>query len=244
MIGALFVLPILLAASASDTEAARFREAGEAARAGDHPKAIATYSELASAGRESASLYWNWAQSAAARGSTGEALWALLRAREIDPGDRAVAREIDRLRESVNLDTAEISPDPLAAIARQAWRFRLDLFGLGLLALSLVLQGLGRRARARLPARAAGVAALVAGLACSGAALAGGARRPTGVVVVAGAPLLDAASPTAAPFGTLREGEVLPILEASGEYLRVEDSAGARGWASVDDVRRLDRAPR
>jgi hypothetical protein len=60
--------------------------------------------------RESASLYWNWAQAAARRGNVGEALWALLRARELDPGDRAVARDIERLRESASLDRASWRP--------------------------------------------------------------------------------------------------------------------------------------
>jgi hypothetical protein len=67
--------------------------------------------------------------------------------------------------------------------------------------------------------------------------------RPTAAVVRRGAPLLDAASPTAEATGSLREGEVVPVLEASGAWLRVEDNAGARGWAHVDDVRRLDAAP-
>jgi hypothetical protein len=242
--GACVVFSILLAAGSSSADATRFREAGEAARAGDHPKAIGIYRELASSGLESASLYWNWAQSAIARGETGEALWALLRGREVDPGDRAVAREIERLREGANLDAAEISPDPLAAVARQARRFRLDLAGLAFLGISLALQGLAARAPARLSMRAARAVALAAGLACSAAALAGGGRRPTGVAITATSALLDAASPTAAQLGALREGEVLPILETSGAYVRVEDSAGARGWASTEDVRRLDSAPR
>ena len=55
-----------------------------------------------------------------------------------------------------------------------------------------------------------------------------------------GAPLLDAASPTGEPVGTLREGEVVPILETSGGHVRVEDSSGARGWALASDVRRVD----
>jgi hypothetical protein len=33
------------------------------------------------------------------------------------------------------------------------------------------------------------------------------------------------------------------VLEASGGWLRVEDNAGARGWARAGDLRRLDRAP-
>ena len=94
---------LALVALAATSPADRFRQANEAARSGDVPKAVAGYSELASAGAKSASLYWNWAQVSAARGATGEALWALLRARELEPGDAAVAREIGRLREAANL---------------------------------------------------------------------------------------------------------------------------------------------
>jgi SH3 domain-containing protein len=65
----------------------------------------------------------------------------------------------------------------------------------------------------------------------------------TGAVVRRGAPLFDAASPTAETVGTLREGEVLPILESSGGYVRVEDSSGARGWALASDVRTLVKPP-
>ena len=58
-----------------------------------------------------------------------------------------------------------------------------------------------------------------------------------------GAPLLPAASPTAEAAGALREGEVVPILDRSGGYVRIEDSSGARGWALGDDVRDLDAGP-
>jgi hypothetical protein len=73
--------------------------------------------------------------------------------------------------------------------------------------------------------------------------LAASLARPTAVVVRRGAPLLEAASPTAAPVGALREGEVVPVLDDAAAFLRVEDSSGARGWAHASDVRRLDRAP-
>jgi tetratricopeptide (TPR) repeat protein len=148
----LALVAIALAVPAhADPAADRFREANDLVRAGDYPKAIALYQEIASSGQESASLYWNWAQAAAARGGQGEALWALLRARELDPGDRAVGRDVQRLREALNLDPAEIAPEPLSAVGRFARRFRLDLVALALLALSvlahvLVRLGVGRRA--------------------------------------------------------------------------------------------------
>ncbi len=206
-------------ALAAGSPAERFRQANELVRGGDYPKGIALYEELAASGAESASLYWNWAQAAAARGDQGEALWALLRARELDPSDRAVLRELER--------------------ARAARRFRLDLGALLLLAVSLGAHlGLRLWPSARGLGSTAGTALLL-GLLAAAIPVAGSFARPTGAVVRRGAPLLDAASPTAEALGTLREGEVVPILEASGDYLRVEDSSGARGWALTRDVRRV-----
>jgi hypothetical protein len=221
----------------------RFREANELARAADYPKAIALYGELAASGEESASLYWNWAQAAAARGAQGEALWALLRARELDPGDRAVVRDVERLREALNLDPAEIAPEPLAAVGRVSRRFRLDLVALLLLALSLCAHGLARAWPGRRGPGGAAWTALRLGLLAASVPLAASFGRSTAVVVRRGAPLLDAASPNAEATGSLREGEVVPVLETSGAWLRVEDNAGARGWAYADDVRRLDAPP-
>ena len=225
------------------TPQAQFRRAGEMARGGDFPGAIAIYQRLAAGGAESATLYWNWAQAAAARGSMGEALWALLRARELDPGDRAVARDIERLRESASLDRAELAPDPLASLARASRRFRLDALALLLLLVSLCAHAVlkWRRAGALAPLM---WTTLALGLAIAVVPVAGALAHTTGAVVRRGAPLFDAASPTAEAVGTLREGEVLPILESSGGYVRVEDSSGARGWALASDVRSLGSAPR
>jgi hypothetical protein len=240
----LALLAIAIAGAAlADPAEDRFREANDLVRAGDYPKAIVLYQQVASSGQESASLYWNWAQAASARGAQGEALWALLRARELDPGDRAVARDVQRLREALNLDPAEITPEPLAAVGRFARRFRLDLVALALLASSLVAHavvrlGHGRRLASRLAWSALGLGVLAAAV-----PFAASFARPTAAVVRRGAPLLDAASPTAETTGSLREGEVVPVLESSGEWVRVEDNAGARGWALVADARRLDVPP-
>jgi SH3 domain-containing protein len=230
---------IVHAATAED----RFRAANALARQADYPRAIAAYDELARSGFESAALYWNWAQAAGARGATGEALWALLRAREMDPGDRAVGRDIERLREGANLDRAEIAPEPLAALARWGRRFRLDLIAVALMVASLAAHAWLRwRRRAPRLANLASIT-LVLGLLVAVVPIVGSLARPTGAVVRRGASLLDAASPTAEAVGTLREGEVVPILETSGRYVRIEDSSGARGWALSDDVRPLTAGP-
>jgi hypothetical protein len=221
----------------------RFRAANELTRAGDYPKALAAYAVLARSGGESAPLYWNWAQAASARGASGEALWALMRARELEPADRAVARDIERLRESLNLDRAEIAPEPLAAVARASRRFRLDVLAALLLSLSVAAHALARLRPGVGRATLAAGALFGLGLAAGAAPLVGSLARPTAAVVHRGAPLFDAASPAAEPTGSLREGEVVPVLDTSGGWLRVEDSAGARGWARAADVRRLDGAP-
>jgi len=236
LVAALFALPI--AARAQPDAAARFQAANDLARAGDYPKAIEGYAALG-AQAESASLFWNWAQAARARGAAGESLWALLKARELEPGDRALAREIDEVRAALGLDAAEIAPEPLDALARLGRRFALGWVALALAAASLLAHAAVRFGR--LP-RAAFAAWLTAVLAVAAAlpVLAGSFARPTGVVVRRGAPLLPAASPTAESAGALREGEVVPLLDVSGGYVRLEDSSGARGWALAEDVRRLD----
>jgi hypothetical protein len=154
-----------------------------------------------------------------------------------------VAREVQRLRESLNLDPAEIAPEPLAALGRAGRRFHLDLVALVLLLSSLAAHGLARWRRGAPGARRVAWATALAGLLAAAVPTAAALARPTAAVVRRGAPLLDAASPTAETAGSLREGEVVPILESSGPWLRVEDNAGARGWAHLDDVRRLDAPP-
>jgi hypothetical protein len=242
MSAALGALTLLLAAAAG-TPADRFQKANDDARAGDFPKAIAGYTEVASSGAESASLYWNWAQAASARGAFGESLWALLRARELDPWDRAVAREIEHVREAANLDPGEIAPEPLQGFARWSRRLRLAAVAVLLAVVSVLLHGLGAFLNAGRRLLRLSAAALVGAVLTGLPPLAGSLARPTGVVVRRGAPLLEAASPTAENVGALREGETVPILQESGVFVRIEDSSGARGWASVLDVRRLDRAP-
>lgn len=238
------LLAAALAANAQESESdpgARFREANAAARGGDYVAAVDGYRALAAEGHEAGSLYWNWGQAALARGRHGEALWALLRGRELDPGDDRLGAEIDRVRAAASLEPAEIAPEPLAGVARSARRWRLDLLALLLLAASVVLHAVARRRRGWVvgAAWATGALALLVAL----PPLAALTTRPTAVVVTADAPLLDAASPTAENLGTLREGEVVPVLAESAGFLRLEDSSGARGWAHSADVWPLGAPP-
>ena len=223
-------------AGATDLPADRFREANALVRAGDYPKGIAIYRELATAGEGSASLFWNWAQAAAARGSLGEAMWALLQGRELEPGDKALSREIERVRDTANLDGAEIAPEPMAVLARLARRLHLGVLAVVLGALSVVFHALARLLPGTRWSVPAGWTALALAAAVSAVPLAGALARPTAVVVTRDAPLVASASPTGEVLGSLREAEVVPILERSAGYLRIEDSSGARGWVHAADV--------
>ncbi len=241
--GVSLALLVALALAATGAPDARFREANRLVRGGDAVAAMAIYRELATGGLESASLYWNWAQAAAARGELGQALWALQRGREIEPWDTRLGEEIEQLREAASLDPAELAPEPLQGLARASRRFHLGLSSIVLMLLSLACHGIARHVRGAHWAAPAAWAAFTLAATLAVLPLAAGLARPTAVIVLPDAPLLDAASPTAEAIATLREGEVVPILTASGDYLQVEDSAGARGWAHRRDVWRLDRGP-
>ena len=229
----------------ADTADERFRAATAAVRSGDAPAGIRAFREVAAEGVASPSLYWNWAQAATARGHVGEAVWALRRCRQLDPGDGSVARELHRLRQLANLSPAETSPQPLAELALYARRFRAGSLVLALCALSVLLHGAARwlLPAARWPVAGTWAALVLAVVLLVPAALAPLLARPLAVVVHAGAPLLDAASRTAGILATLREGEVVPILTRSGPYLRIQDSSGARGWALAEEVWPLDEVP-
>lgn len=234
-------VPAARCASAA-TVSERFHQANEAARAGDFPKAIATYRALAARGETGAALYWNWAQAAQAQGARGEAVWALLRARERDPGDAAVARALERLREELNLDASELAPEPLAQWRRWARWLRVDFVAAGLLLVSVALRALRRFGR-RERGRAASWTCFGFGVVLALLWVTGSHARQTAVIVQRGATLFDAASTSAESTGTLREGEVVPVLAVSAGYLQIQDSAGARGWARASEVAIVDDTP-
>jgi hypothetical protein len=230
------------AGTSTPSASERFQQANDAARSGDYPKATAAYRALADSGETSAALYWNWAHVAQAEGRRGESVWALLRARERDPGDGAVSRALERLREELNLDPSELAPDPLAQSRRWARWLHVDLLAAGLLLLSLAAHTLRRLTHLDRVSVASwtcfGCGSLLAAL-----WIAGSQARPTAVVVRRDAALFDAAAPNAESIGALREGEVVPVLARSAGYLRIQDSAGGRGWARADEVTPLDDAP-
>ncbi len=222
-----------LAAAQAESPAAVFRRGNEHAARSRWDDAIGEYGRLAKDGVMAPSLYWNWAQAASASGRKGEALWAVMYGRELTPGDPSMIREAERLRGELGLDPSEVSLGFLGDLRSLARRFRFDALAIAAFLVSLVAV-LGGKPRASLS-----LSALVAGLLLGAPFVAGSWREPRGVVVHKDAPLMDAARNDALALANLREGEVVPLLGEEGEFVRIQDASGARGFAHKDDVRRI-----
>jgi hypothetical protein len=65
-------------------------------------------------------------------------------------------------------------------------------------------------------------------------------RERRGVVVQKEAPLVDVPRTDAVALANLREGEVVPLLGEEGDYVRIQDASGARGFAHRTDVLRIE----
>lgn len=220
-------------AKAAEAPTAAFRRANESAARSQWDEALAAYAQLEKTGPHAPSLYWNWAQTASASGRKGEALWAALRARELAPTDSSLNREIERLRGELGLDPSEISLGLLGDLRVYARRFRLDIVAILMFLVSIgVLVG-------KKPHPGASRAAFAAGALLALPFLLGVWREPRGVIVQKDAPLLDIARNDAIALANLREGEAVPLLAEEGEYVRIQDASGARGFAHRADVRKI-----
>ena len=210
-----------------------FRRGNESAARGQWEAALGAYAELEKQGVRAPSLYWNWAQTAAAAGKKGEALWAALRARELAPADSSLSREVERLRAELGLDPSEVSLGLLGDLRVQARRFRLDLVAMVLLVISLGAL-LGKK-----PQTILSRGALLVGVLLALPFLGGAWRESRGVVIQKDAPLLDIPRNDAIALANLREGEAVPLLAFEGDYVRIQDASGARGFAHKADVRKI-----
>ena len=225
--------PIATTAAAQSDHDTVFRTANESAARSRWDEAITGYSQLRSDGLKAPSLFWNWSQAASASGRKGEARWAMLQAQELTPGDPSVGRELDRLRAELGLDPSEVSLGLWGDLRILARRLRLDLLATLLLALSIAVLA-GSRPRTSLS-----LGFFVSGLLLIAPSWGGVLRGPRGVVVQKDAPLRDMAGAAALALASLREGEVVPVLGEEGEFVRIQDASGARGYAHKNDVRKL-----
>ena len=210
-----------------------FRRGNEHASKGRFEDALAEYGRLEKSGVLAPSLYWNWAQVASATGKKGETLWALLRAQELSPTDPGVLREVERVRLELGLDLAETSLGLLGDLRFLARRHRFD--GLALLCAMASLALLA----GRMPRRGLSRLLILAALLLALPHVVGRWSEPRGVVIQTNAPLVDIPRADAVALTKLREGEVVPLLGEEGEYVKIQDASGARGFAHKSDVRRV-----
>ena len=215
----------------TEAPSAVFRRGNEAASLSRWDEAAQEYARLAGEGVRSPALYWNWAQTASAAGRKGEALWALLRAQDLAPRDSSINREMERLRGELGLDPSEMSRGLMGDAHTLARRFRFDLIAIALMVASLVA--------ARRPKPRGAFLLFVMGLALLSPLFGGRWREPRGVVVQKDAPLVDVPRVDAVALANLREGEVVPLLGEDGDYVRIQDASGARGFAHKNDVRKI-----
>jgi hypothetical protein len=226
-----------LSAQTSD-DAALFRRGNEHAARSRFDDAIADYEQLQGRGVSSPALYWNWAQAAAGAGRNGESLWAQLRAQDLAPPDRTTIDEVERLRLELGLDRSEISRGFAGDARLLARRFHLPLFAIVTFLISGGL-AIGRREN-----RSISFSVFAVGLLLIAPGLLGMLREPRGVVVKKEGQLLDIPRGDAVALATLREGEVVPILAVEGDYFKIQDASGARGFAHRNDVRPLENPSR
>jgi hypothetical protein len=230
----LLLAPLVRAQSTPpETPAAVFRRANENAARSQWDEALAAYAQLEKTGSRAPSLYWNWAQTAAAGGRKGEALWALIRARDLHPADSSLNREIDGLRGELGLDPSETSLGLLGDLRVSARRFRLDIVAAVMFFVSIGAL-IGRKPRPGISR-----AAFAAGALFALPFLLGVWRETRGVIIQKDAPLLDIPRNDAIALANLREGEAVPLLGDEGDYLKIQDASGARGFAHKSDVRKI-----
>ena len=218
----------------SETPSGVFRRGNENVSRGRFDDALLDYARLAKDGVRAPSLYWNWAQAASASGKKGEAVWALLRAQDLTPTDSSISRELERLRGELGLDPSEVSLGLLGDARITARRFRFDALAIAALLLSL-LAVIGKKPRTSLS-----LSTFLIGLLVVLPFFAGSFREPRGVVVRKDAPLVDTPRNDAVALANLREGEVVPLLGEEGDYVRIQDASGARGFAHKNDVRAME----
>ena len=217
----------------SDTPEAVFRRGNENAARSSWDAALVEYAELDKQGVKAPSLYWNWAQAASAAGRKGEASWALRRAQELAPADSSLSRDLERLRGEMGLDPSEVSLGFLGDARLLARRFRFDLIAAILFLLSVAaLWGTKPRTALSFGVFFAGLLLVLPLLGARGS-------DPRGVVIQKDAPLMDAPKNEALALANLREGEVVPILSEDGDFVRIQDASGARGFAHKTDVRKI-----
>jgi len=247
----LLLLPAIASAQRGQTLEQLFEAGNQAAFAGDHEAAIRHYQRLVEAGVEDADLSFNLGTVYAQSGQYGRAIQHFERALRFDPGDDDAQKSLEDARDVLITRRAEAEGEAVLDEGRGFGEdlvrpFHEPLLAILLLVLELLFFGfwLLRRRAARgklgltIGAVVVGTLFLAVGL---GLLTKRGFFRDgePAVVVRDRAELREGPDPRAARRGVAREGESAAILDADGDFLRVELGSGARGWLAKSDVGRI-----
>jgi tetratricopeptide (TPR) repeat protein len=212
----------------------RWEEANQAYRGGAFDDAVEVYRELLEVHADP-NLEANLAAALWRRGDRGEALLRYQRALELAPRDRAMRRNVERLRSELG--------DPPGGRSRMTailgW-VRLDELLTLLLAASTVSVGLFVLARRHRWASRMAVVTVVVAIAIGIVAVGHGLVLAPKNQAMALETLALSAEPGGPPIAAVAEGSVVTLLEADDGTARIQAPGLPAGWVAGDRLGRLD----
>ncbi len=222
-----------------------FNRANQAYSDGKYGESAMIFDSLIKNQGASLELYFNLGNALVRAGDIGRGVLAYERGLLLNPNDKMLRQNLDKVVEVNNLVNAEGSfgSGPFLRLGQNVWA------GLLLVALWVVAGGivLWTFAGSRIPQVVLRVwpALMATVLICGVMAVLGvifhGQRESRAVVLAPNAALLISPFAGATALGTLRPGEVVRSQEAHGEYLYVKSGGAQGGWIRAGDVERVKR---
>ncbi len=223
-----------------------WRRAEEAYSAGNFEEAITAYENIAEAGQESSSLYYNIGNAYFRKGVIGKAILNYERALKLNPSDNDIKHNL-KLSESMTIDKIDAVPGFILtdwvgslrnSLSSDMWAVLSLIFLLAGLVL-LFLYSFARKSSSR---RLFFVAGIVVFLAVLGAwmfsvSLAKKAESKEYAVIVENIGSVKS-SPAAGgnSLFVLHEGTKVKILEVVQNWYKIEIADGRQGWIKGSDI--------
>ena len=242
LLGGMWILLLLVGRVAAPAAESEFAEANRMYEKGRYAEAATAYQKLVDRGERTAGIYYNLGTAAFKAGQPGRAIAAYRQAERFDPRDADLRANLAFARQKVNGD--QVVPVPwwrrgLARLTLNEWSVLAVAAWWGWF--GLLLQ---RQARPEKRAATQGTTWTFGVLAVVTASLLAAATwerlgLKSAVVVVREAvvrfgPLEESQVATQMPDGT-----ELVVLEARGDWLRVEAPNGTAGWVRRNQVSEL-----
>lgn len=216
-----------------------FDDGVEAYHESEYDSAIYAFEETLKMG-ESAAIRHNLALSYYQVGQKAEAAWQLERAIQLKPFDESYLFKMGALRQQLGLYDLPTSwwESATRALTQKWWILILTFSLWVLIAYYLIPKfgGFNRPIGLKLFAAASGVCLILSACALSILYL----KRTTGIIISEEPATVRHAPASAAPeTGIARSGERARVIDAHGDFLRIETEADITGWISKDAFRAL-----